>query len=244
MEETTNRSGMSTGMIVGIAVIVAILFGGGAYAYVNNKAEKEKKDLNAQITELQSQVSSATTATTTTPSSSTSTTAATDETASWKTYTSDKYGFSIKYPSNRKIDNACVPLGADANGEAVCIVPLTSQDPGSSIYISPYSGTIAQGITEIKKRRLSWVGSSANPDSSVAEASIFGSTGQSIAITYSGNGRNTSETSYSLSGKNGTILVSWIDHTDYADLSGSSKTDALEATTLNNQIINTVSISK
>jgi len=98
MEETTNKSGMSTGMIIGIAVVVAIVFGGGAYAYVNNKTEKEKKDLNAQITELQSQVSSLQT-TTTTPSSSTSTTAATDETASWKTYTSPTFGYSIKYPT-------------------------------------------------------------------------------------------------------------------------------------------------
>lgn len=53
MEETTNKSGMSTGIIIGIAVIVAVVFGSGVYAYVNNKAEKEKKDLNAQITELQ-----------------------------------------------------------------------------------------------------------------------------------------------------------------------------------------------
>lgn len=98
MEETTNKSGMSTGMIIGIAVMVAIVFGGGAYAYVNNKAEKEKKDLNAQITKLQSQVSNATTATTTMPSSSTSTTAATDVTANWKTYTNSKYSFSVKYP--------------------------------------------------------------------------------------------------------------------------------------------------
>lgn len=95
MEETTNKSGMSTGMIIGIAVIVAIVFGGGAYAYVNSKAEKEKKDLNAQITELQSQVSSATTATTATPS----TTTTTDETANWKTYTSPTFGYSIKYPT-------------------------------------------------------------------------------------------------------------------------------------------------
>jgi outer membrane murein-binding lipoprotein Lpp len=73
MEETTNKSGMSTGMVIGIAVIVAIVSGGGVYAYVNNKAEKEKKDLNAQITELQSQVSSATTVT---PSYSTSATVA------------------------------------------------------------------------------------------------------------------------------------------------------------------------
>lgn len=73
MEETTNKSGMSTVMVIGIAVVVAIVSGGGVYAYVNNKAEKEKKDLNAQITELQNQVSSATTVT---PSYSTSATVA------------------------------------------------------------------------------------------------------------------------------------------------------------------------
>jgi hypothetical protein len=95
MEETTNKSGMSTGMIIGIAVIVAIVFGGGAYAYVNSKAEKEKKDLNAQISDLQKQVAaSATTATTTAPI----TTTTTDETANWKTYTSPTFGYSIKYP--------------------------------------------------------------------------------------------------------------------------------------------------
>ncbi|TSC92370.1 MAG: hypothetical protein CEN89_735 [Candidatus Berkelbacteria bacterium Licking1014_7] len=97
MEESTNKSGMSTGMVIGIAVIVAIVFGGGAYAYVNNKATKEKDDLNAQITELQSQVSSAAIATTT-PSSTTSATA--DATANWKTYTNSTYGFSFKYPSD------------------------------------------------------------------------------------------------------------------------------------------------
>ena len=105
MEETTNKSGMSTGMVIGIAVIVAIVFGGGAYAYVNNKATKEKKDLNAQITELQSQVSSATAATTTTPSASTKTTTAatnstTDDTANWKSFKSTEFsfGYTLYYP--------------------------------------------------------------------------------------------------------------------------------------------------
>jgi hypothetical protein len=105
MEETANKSGMSAGMVIGITVIVAIVFGGGAYAYVNNKAEKEKKDLNAQITELQSQVSSAKIAATTTPSASTSATT-TDETAGWKTYTNDKYGFSFKYPQTWSESNS------------------------------------------------------------------------------------------------------------------------------------------
>lgn len=99
MEEVTTKSGMSTGMVIGIAVLVAIVFGGGAYAYVNNKATKEKKDLNAQITDLQKQVtSSGATSTTTTPTSSTSTAA--DPTASWKTYTSSTYGYNVKYPAD------------------------------------------------------------------------------------------------------------------------------------------------
>lgn len=59
MEETTNESGMSMGMVVGIVVIVALVVGAGVYSYANNKAAKEKQDLNAQSPELQSQVSSA-----------------------------------------------------------------------------------------------------------------------------------------------------------------------------------------
>lgn len=97
MEDQTTKSGMSTSAVIGIAVLVAIVFGGGAYAYVSSKAASEKKDLNAQITQLQNQVSSAATATTV-PSSSTSATA--DETANWKTYTNTKYGYSIKFPTD------------------------------------------------------------------------------------------------------------------------------------------------
>lgn len=120
MEETTNKSGMSTGMIIGIAVVVAIVFGGGAYAYVNNKATKEKKDLNAQITELQSQVSSGTTATTTTPSSATSVTA--DETANWKTYTNTKYGYSIKFPTGFSAHEEGMARSTDATPDSSAIV--------------------------------------------------------------------------------------------------------------------------
>lgn len=103
MEETTNKSGVSAGMVTIIVIIVAIIFGGGAYAYVNNKATKEKKDLNAQITQLQSQVAASettATTTTTTPSSTTSATTTADVTASWKTYANTKYGFSFKYPDS------------------------------------------------------------------------------------------------------------------------------------------------
>jgi len=98
MEEVTNKGGMSTGMVVGIAVIVVAVFGGGVYAYVNSKTEKEKKDLNAQITEFQNEVSSAKTATTTAPSPSISAIAPSVNTATdWKGYKNTKYGFSLTF---------------------------------------------------------------------------------------------------------------------------------------------------
>jgi outer membrane murein-binding lipoprotein Lpp len=97
-EQTVVKKGVSPLAIIGIAVLVAIVFGGGAYAYVNNKATKEKNDLNAQITQLQSQVASAKVSATVTSIASAS--ATTDETANWKTYTNDKNGFSFKYLSD------------------------------------------------------------------------------------------------------------------------------------------------
>lgn len=85
---------VSTSIFIGTVIAVAVVFGGGAYLYVNNKAEKEKKDLNAQITELQNQVSSAKNAITMTAPSAEVTT---DDTANWKTYKNDIYNYSIKY---------------------------------------------------------------------------------------------------------------------------------------------------
>ncbi len=85
---------VSTSIFIGTVIAVAVVFGGGAYLYVNNKAEKEKKDLNAQITELQNQVSSAKNAITMTAPSAEVTT---DDTANWKIYKNDIYNYSIKY---------------------------------------------------------------------------------------------------------------------------------------------------
>lgn len=73
MEEQPSKSGLSTSAVIGIALIIAIVFGGGVYAYMNRISSKDKEALNAQITQLQNQVSGAKTAIITSSSSSTST---------------------------------------------------------------------------------------------------------------------------------------------------------------------------
>jgi len=91
--------------IVVISVIVAgAIIGGGVYYYQNKKLADAKKDLNNQITALQTQVNNLKTSsstTTATPSTSTTTTpVATDETAGWKTYNDSVFGWQLKYPSS------------------------------------------------------------------------------------------------------------------------------------------------
>ncbi len=100
MEEQTTKSGMSVGVVVAVAAVVAIAFGGGTYAYVNGKANKEKDELKTQIAQLENGTASASATAASSPSSAksaTATTSATDETANWKTYTNTKYGFTLTF---------------------------------------------------------------------------------------------------------------------------------------------------
>ncbi len=94
-EQMQTKKGMSGAMITLLILLAAVVFGGGAYAYVNNKATKEKNGLNAQITDLQSQVASLQT----TASATTSTSATTSATAELTKYINSKYNFSFKYPN-------------------------------------------------------------------------------------------------------------------------------------------------
>lgn len=105
--EELDKPKVSITAIVISAVLAAVIFGGGVYAYQSNQAKKDKDALKSQITALETekanlekQVADSTTNTTTTTQSSTSTTTTTDETANWKTYTSASLGISFKYPSD------------------------------------------------------------------------------------------------------------------------------------------------
>ena len=158
MEEVTTKSGMSVGMVVGIAVLVAIVFGGGAYAYVNNKATKEKNDLQTQITDLQKQVAtsgttSGTTSATTTPSSTTSTT--TDETVNWKTYTNDTEGYSVKYPSNWFFVYSAEQNGGKTSQEKSLYISSSKITPCTDYCApTPYSSALKINMSSISGKTL------------------------------------------------------------------------------------------
>lgn len=62
------------------------------------------------------------------------TSSATDETASWKTYTNDGYGFSFKYPSSFTVlDN----IQSDGNWTIANKVSLSNSDKSLELWINP-----------------------------------------------------------------------------------------------------------
>jgi hypothetical protein len=156
MEGSAN-GGVSRGVAIIVAIVAATLFGGGTYAYVNNNAAKEKKELNNRITELQEQVSDLqttstdTSSTTDTSTSATSTTATADETADWKTYTNTKYGFTLTLTDKwegYKIKEADIANQVDT----YCVnVPTTDTKnyPGSDIEYSGYAAPFCIDIYTI-----------------------------------------------------------------------------------------------
>lgn len=87
---------MKTGVKVFIAIILtAAIAGGGVWYYQNQKAEKDQKALDDQITALKSKTAESS-VTNDNPSGPT-----TDQVAvTWKTYKNGLYGFNLQYPSN------------------------------------------------------------------------------------------------------------------------------------------------
>jgi len=88
MDEEMKKPGMGAGTIVLVIILVAVVFGGGGY-WIGTKNTKSTIPTGLLTA----------TATGTVPTAATGTATATDETAGWKTYTNDKFGFSFKYPS-------------------------------------------------------------------------------------------------------------------------------------------------
>lgn len=86
-----------------IVLVTAAVF--TTIGYVAGKNDPIQTTLTTDTTDLTTETA-VTTATDTTVASATTTTATTtDETANWKTYTNDEYGFSFKYPGDWTITN-------------------------------------------------------------------------------------------------------------------------------------------
>lgn len=95
-------------------IITAIVVGGVAYYYLNNKAENEKADLQNQIDELEDQILDLQSKSSETNKSDESETATEEETADWETYSNEEYGFSFKYPIDFKVTlNEGLPGGPE-----------------------------------------------------------------------------------------------------------------------------------
>ena len=99
------KPGMKKIWLVLIAIIVVGGIGFGSYTFANNKATKEKNDLQAKIDDLTSTVNqmntnlNTNTNTAIIANSNANTNSVVDPTANWNTYTNSTYKYTIKYPT-------------------------------------------------------------------------------------------------------------------------------------------------
>lgn len=77
-----------------IILLVGLLSGATGYLLATTESTAQREDLQNQINNLQKQINDVNDTTSTTTSSTD------DETADWKTYTNEEYGFSFKYPKD------------------------------------------------------------------------------------------------------------------------------------------------
>jgi len=138
MEPTSNNN-LNPRWKMGLAVIVtAVVIGGGAYWYANNKAENDKvalqatiDGLNNNVTLLNKKISDLTPTTTATPITA-------DPTEGWKTFKSNE-GFTLKYPP----DWVLTPGNGSLDVPPLETADLRSPDGLFIRYTGPGSGALA-----------------------------------------------------------------------------------------------------
>lgn len=125
------------------------LVGGGTYYYLNDKATKDKNTLQSQINDLNKKVADAEKSLADAEAAATATTTtATDETANWKTYTNDKYGYSIKFPTDFSVVESGIAGTADATANSSAIT-ITNNSLNINIdpNVSSTGESDIQGVT-------------------------------------------------------------------------------------------------
>jgi hypothetical protein len=121
MEGIKKGEELSKGAVVGIMAVIAVLAAAGAYHCANQKAVRQKGELNTQISNLRKEIfalqakNDRISAGVNMPASNQSAIQAQEEAVSpdstvgvdvmkdWKTYHNARYGFEIKYPDNLKV---------------------------------------------------------------------------------------------------------------------------------------------
>lgn len=171
-----NKPKVSVGVIIISAVLAAVVFGGGVYAYQSNKANKDQEALKSQITALETekanlekQVADSTTATATTTTPATTT----DETANWKTYENTANFYSFKYPDSTTL-NSWTGQGDDSSitADAATIHAYELGKTGYIVEISDLSTN--QTITDYISSN--W------KDKTMAEVVVAGTNGYKVEV--------------------------------------------------------------
>lgn len=147
---------MKKTLVIVLIVIVLVGLAGGGYYYLNKKNQTEKNKLQSQIDDLTVKLAVEKAATSTTATSTT-------DTSSWKTYTNDQFGFSIKYPSNYFASNASshtendgvfINSSADAEG---ALVSVEAQSASGSLDVNVAGRTSDSSFSEATKTTLAGV---------------------------------------------------------------------------------------
>lgn len=114
-----NNRGIAPIVIVIIVAILAVAgTGGGVWYWQNQQVQKQKQDSDKKIQELEKQAEGLKKELTTVKSESETS----DETANWKTYTNDKYGFSFKYPSSLFLTECAGKIGKEENTPLIVLL--------------------------------------------------------------------------------------------------------------------------
>lgn len=115
-QNTSSKPKFNLWLITTIVLIVLLVAGGTIFAWQKIANDKVKNDLQNQINTLQNQVQQMTEVT---PA---------DETADWRTYKNELYGFELKYPQNGKVETI------DAQIPEMCIEIKNTTSP----YVEAY----------------------------------------------------------------------------------------------------------
>lgn len=149
MEEAVKEKPKFSGKRLLITILIVLLtagsVGGGTWYFMDQNVKKTKEANDKEIESLQKQIDDLKKESTTSDGAATPT--ATDETAGWKTYTSTKYGFSLKYPSSWTVNDTNPSISNNVAAPIPTIIFKDNAQEDFRIYIlSNYGGWGMEGV--------------------------------------------------------------------------------------------------